>query len=63
VIEDLDPDDPAGFGDAPREFDVFGARVRNTGGMVVAERDGRGGDLDRRAEDLARLCCGRTYVA
>jgi len=63
VVEHLDPDDPAGFGDALGEFDVLRARIRDAGGMVVRQDDRRGGRLDRGSENLAGLCCGRTYVA
>jgi hypothetical protein len=63
VVEDLHAEQRAGINEAAGQLDVVSAWDRIAAGMVVRQDDRRGVCQQGRFEDLARLCCGRNYVA
>lgn len=63
MVQHLDAEQRPGGGEPSRQLDVVAARRRIAAGMHVSEhhrgRIRQKGDF----EDLARLCCSRSYVA
>jgi hypothetical protein len=62
VIESADPHDLADVGEAAGDLQVFLAGGRIAARMVVL-CDGGGAVTDHLRVNVARLCCGRSYVA
>ena len=63
VVQDLDTEDRAGGGEPASEGQVLGGWFGISGRVVVGEEYGGTAGEDRGLEHLARLCCGRGYVA
>lgn len=55
VVEKFDAEDVSGFPKLLGDTDVFAARRRITGGMIVGDDDGRGGLQDSEFENFARV--------
>jgi hypothetical protein len=63
VVDDLDTEDRSRGREAAGQGDVLTRGVRIAGRVVVRDQQRGGAGQDRRLEDFARLCCGRSYVA
>jgi hypothetical protein len=62
VVEHLHAGQRAGINEAAGQLDVVSAWDRIAAAMVVRQDDRRSVCRQARLEDLARLCCGRSYV-
>ena len=62
VIQDREPEQFTSGNQALGEFDIVSGRSRIARGMIVADDHAGRIRKQRRLEDLARLCCGRSYV-